>query len=298
MRIPDCVMEGFQKIRLRPPFHCEPSSIDQRLAPSRPKKHSHYALHPAHTLRMKTSLALCVALFLIPFTADASPDAVPEGYTSLFNGKDLSGWTVPEGDNGHWKVLDRVIDYDAQSEAKGDRNLWTAKEYGDFELRIDWRIKQTTGLYDVPYVLPDGSYVKDADGKKLTHPMPNADSGIYLRGVSKYQLNIWCWPIGSGEVYGIRNNENNPPEVRAGVTPKLKADNPIGEWNTFVITMKGDRLTVSLNGHIIIENALLPEVPEKGKIALQHHGGKKKDGTFSPASSLVQFRNVFIKELD
>jgi hypothetical protein len=56
---------------------------------------------------MKTSLALCVALFLISFTADASPDAVPEGYTSLFNGKDLSGWTVPEGDNGHWKVLDR-----------------------------------------------------------------------------------------------------------------------------------------------------------------------------------------------
>ena len=127
--------------------------------------------------------------------------------------------------------------------------------------------------------------------------MPNADSGIYLRGMSKYQLNIWCWPIGSGEVYGIRNNEKLPQEIRAGVTPNRKADKNVGEWNRFVITMKGDRLTVVLNGHTIIENALLPEVPEKGRIALQHHGGKKPDGTWSPASSLVQFRNVFIKPL-
>lgn len=247
---------------------------------------------------MKKIPALIAAFSLCYFPLTASPDAVPDGFVSLFNGKDLSDWVIPEGDNGHWKVLDGVIDYDAQSEAKGDRNLWTAKEYGDFELRIDWRIKETTGFYDVPYVLPDGSYVKDEEGKKITHPMPNADSGIYLRGESKYQLNIWCWPIGSGEVYGIRNNEKNSPEVRAGVTPNRKADHPIGEWNTFVITMKGDRLTVELNGHVVIENALLPDVPEKGKIALQHHGGKKKDGTWSPASSLVQFRNVFIKELN
>lgn len=247
---------------------------------------------------MKKIPALIAAFSLCYFPLTASPDAVPDGFVSLFNGKDLSDWVIPEGDNGHWKVLDGVIDYDAQSEAKGDRNLWTAKEYEDFELRIDWRIKETTGFYDVPYVLPDGSYVKDEEGKKITHPMPNADSGIYLRGESKYQLNIWCWPIGSGEVYGIRNNEKNPPEVRAGVTPNRKADHPIGEWNTFVITMKGDRLTVELNGHVVIENALLPDVPEKGKIALQHHGGKKKDGTWSPASSLVQFRNVFIKELN
>ena len=62
--------------------------------------------------------------------------------------------------------------------------------------------------------------------------------------------------------------------------------------------MKGERLTVELNGHLIIENALLPDVPETGRIAFQHHGGKKADGTWSPASSLVQFRNVYIRELD
>ncbi|MDF1861145.1 MAG: DUF1080 domain-containing protein [Verrucomicrobiales bacterium] len=244
---------------------------------------------------MKRIASICLSFSAL--TLFASPHETPEGFASLFNGKDLSGWIIPEGDNGHWKVLDGVIDYDAQSEAKGEKHLWSEKEFGDFELRIDWRIKQTTGFYDVPYVLPDGSYVKDAEGKKLTHPMPNADSGIYLRGEGKYQLNIWCWPIGSGEVYGIRNNEEQPPEIRAGVTPRLKADNPIGDWNTFVITVKGDRLTVVLNDHLIIENAVLPDVPEKGKLALQHHGGKKADGTWSPASSLVQFRNIFVKEL-
>ena len=246
---------------------------------------------------MKRIASICLSCSALSLTLFASPDETPEGFTSLFNGKDLSSWTIPEGDNGHWKVLDGVIDYDAQSEAKGEKHLWSEKEFGDFELRIDWRIKQTTGFYDVPYVLPDGSYVKDAEGKKITHPMPNADSGIYLRGEGKYQLNIWCWPIGSGEVYGIRNKEEQPPEIRAGVTPRLKADNPIGEWNTFVITVRGDRLTVVLNDHLIIENAVLPDVPQKGKLALQHHGGKKADGTWSPASSLVQFRNIFVKEL-
>jgi hypothetical protein len=218
------------------------------------------------------------------------------GFTSLFNGKDLTQWKVPEGDNGHWKVVDGVIDYDAQSEAKGDKNLWTEKSYKDFTLKIDWRIKKTTGYYDVPYVLPDGSYVLDKDGKKITHPIKNADSGIYVRGTSKAQLNIWCWPIGSGEVYGYRNDQKQPAEVRAGVTPKLNADNPVGEWNTFEITVKGDRLTVVNNGELILENAQLPGLPEEGPIALQHHGGRK-DGKFSPASSLVQFRNIEIKEL-
>ncbi len=246
---------------------------------------------------MKTIIpALAV---LLSFTiSEAAPHETPEGFESLFNGKDLSEWNIPEGDNGHWKVLGGVIDYDALSEAKGDKNLWSKKEYGDFELRLDWRIKETLGFYPMPYVLPDGSYVKDEDGENLTHLAPNADSGVYVRGKGTYQINIWCWPIGSGEVYGIRNNAKNPPEVRAGVTPSRKADNPVGEWNTFVITVKGDRLTVVLNDHTVIENALLPDVPERGLLALQHHGGIGKDGEMSSSSSLVQFRNIFVRELE
>ena len=107
---------------------------------------------------------------------------------------------------------------------------------------------------------------------------------------------MWCWPIGSGEVYGYRMDRNMPAEVRAGVTPKANADRDIGEWNAFEITMKGDRLTVVNNGVTVIENAQLPGVPARGPIALQHHG-QKKDGVWTGPPSLVQFRNISVKEL-
>jgi len=239
---------------------------------------------------MKPLLSLMASMLLAGTAVHAD-----DGFVSLFNGKDLTGWVVPKGDNGHWTVKRGVIDYDAQSEAKGDKNLWTEKEYHDFTLKIDWKIKKTTGLYAMPIVLPDGSHQKDENGKDIKIERPNADSGIYVRGSSRSQINIWCWPIGSGEVYGYRMNQKMPPEVRAGVTPKVRADKPVGEWNTFEITMRGDRLTVVLNDITVIENAQLPGVPEKGKIALQHHGGMR-NGEYSPASSLVQFRNISIKE--
>ena len=49
--------------------------------------------------------------------------------------RDLSGWKVPEGDNGHWQVLDGVIDYDAQSEAKADKSLWSDRHYPGFGMQ-------------------------------------------------------------------------------------------------------------------------------------------------------------------
>ena len=223
----------------------------------------------------------------------------PPGFDSLFNGKDLTGWVVPEGDNGHWKALDGVIDYDARSEAKKDKNLWTGKEFGDFTLKLDWKIKEMHGLYPMPEILPNGDYKLGPDGKPILTPRPNADSGVFVRGFSKAQINIWCWPAGSGEVYGYRMDKKMPPEVRAGCVPKVHADKPVGEWNTFVITMKGDRLTVVLNGRTVIDNVQLPGVPAKGRIGLQHHGGfDAKKGEYAAASSLMQFRNIFIKQLD
>jgi len=219
--------------------------------------------------------------------------------TSLFNGKDLSGWKVPEGDNGHWKVVDGVIDYDAQSEAKGDKNLWTQESFEDFTLHIEWRLKRTTGLYAMSTILPDGSDKTDADGKVIKTLRPNADSGIFLRGTSKSQINIWCWPIGSGEIWGYRRDRSMPPEVRAGAVPKVRADNPVGQWNAFDITMKGERVTVVLNGKTVIDNTRLPGIPKSGPIALQHHGGlNKKTGEMSPASSLIQFRNIWVAKHD
>src|SRR5437879_4593369 len=110
----------------------------------------------------RTRWFLVAAVCLLPLTAfnvATSAKEAPEGFTSLFNGQDLSGWKIPEGDNGHWKVVDGVIDYDARSEAKGDKSLWTDKSFGDFILRMHWRLKLEPAFKNknVPIILPDGS---------------------------------------------------------------------------------------------------------------------------------------------
>ena len=209
-----------------------------------------------------------------------------EGFVPLYTGVDLSGWKVDPGHEGHWQPNDWKLAYDGKSEAS-DKNLWTEKEYGDFILVCDWRWTTPKPEFKpLPVILPSGEAAVDDEGKPKTEEVPDAgDSGIYLRGNSKSQVNIWCWPIGSGEVYGYRMDQSMPAEVRAGVTPKTKADAPIGKWNRFILTMKGDRLTVNLNGETVLNNAQLPGVPERGPIALQHHGDP------------IEFANIFVKEL-
>jgi 3-keto-disaccharide hydrolase len=218
-------------------------------------------------------------------------------FVSLFNGRDLAGWKIPAGDNGHWRVVSGVIDYDAESEAAGEKSLFSERSFGDFVLRVDWRLKATPYVNPgVPIIRFDGTHKKDAEGRDIQIAVPDSDSGIYLRGSSKAQVNIWCWPIGSGEVYGYRTDSQMPAAVRAGVTPKRNADRDVGAWNTFEITMRGDRLTVVLNGQEVITSAQLPDIPTRGPIALQHHGSKRNGAWVSPPS-LVQFRNISIKEL-
>src|SRR5262245_5590559 len=120
--------------------------------------------------------------------ATLTAEAPPAGFTSLFNGTDLKGWKIPDGDNGHWKVLNGVIDYDAASEAPKDKNLWSEKSYRNFVFRVDWRIKAT------PYrnknariVMPNGDDKLDENGKVITIDVPDSDSGILLRGTGKAQ---------------------------------------------------------------------------------------------------------------
>jgi hypothetical protein len=209
-----------------------------------------------------------------------------QGFKSIYTGVDLAGWKQEEGHKDHWTAKDWTLDYDGKSEAT-DKNLWSEKEYGDFILIVDWRFASKPQTREMPVVLPNGDYEMDAEGKPKTASVADAgDSGIYLRGNSKSQVNIWCWPVGSGEVYGYRTDPKMPAEVRAAVTPKTRADKRPGEWNRFVITMKGQSLTVVLNGKTVIENAQLPGVPARGPIALQDHG------------SPIQFANLYVKELN
>jgi len=193
-------------------------------------------------------------------TVLAAEDAPPEGFKALFNGKDFTGWQAkrgkpePEAERAkwleHWKAEGGIVRFDGQGP-----NLWTSKTFKDFVLMLDWRF-----------------------------PKPG-DSGVFIRGNSKSQINIWCNDMGSGEVWGYRTDGKQPEAVRKACTPLKKMDKPVGQWNTFVITMKGDRLTVELNGEVVIRNAQLPGVPPEGEIALQRHGNP------------IEFRRIYIKPL-
>jgi hypothetical protein len=249
--------------------------------------------------RFLTSLLIPAASgFLALGLARAADNQAPEGFTSLFNGKDFTGWKVPDGDNGHWKIVEGAMDYDAESEARGDKSLWCEREFGDFVLQVDWRIKEVPYTNpNVPYILPDGTHARDIKGKEMKMALPDADSGVFLRGNGKYQINIWCWPIGSGEMYGIRTDPKMPPEAKAAVTPRTQADKPVGQWNHFEITVRGSTITVVLNGKTVLPGATIPGLPPRGRIAFQHHGGKSANGQWNSPPSLLQFKNVYMKEL-
>jgi hypothetical protein len=209
-----------------------------------------------------------------------------EGFKSIYSGLDMRGWRMEPGQEGHWTAKNFTLEYDGKSTAK-DKSLWTEKAYGDFVMIVDWRLPGKPVPHDRPVVLPNGDDAKNEDGSRKVLSIPYAgDSGILPRGSEKAQVNITCNTIGSGELYGYRTDKKMPPEVRTGAIPKAKADAPLGRWNRFVITMKGDRMTVVLNGQTVIESTQLPGIPPRGPIGLQHHGDP------------VQFTNLYIKELD
>jgi hypothetical protein len=213
-------------------------------------------------------------LLALPLTAavEAADNTPPEGFVALFNGKDLTGWKGLVGNpvtrakmtpeqlalaqekadqrmRDHWRVEDGALVFDG----KGD-SLCTAKDYGDFELYVDWKI------------------------------LPKGDSGIYLRGTP--QVQIWDpnhWKIGSG---GLYNNKKNPSQ------PSKCADKPIGQWNTFRIKMIGEKVTIWLNGELVVDNVVLENYWERdkpiyptGQIELQNHG------------NTLWFKNIYIREL-
>lgn len=228
---------------------------------------------------MRTALVCIAALSLAAAAASAADNTPPEGFVALFNGKDLTGWkglvkapldnplkraaaspedlTKAQADANedmlkHWAVEDGVLVFDGKG-----RSLATAKDYGDFELWVDWKIK------------------------------PAGDSGIYLRGTP--QVQIWdpssatAKGVGSGGLYNNKTNPNKPTSV---------ADKPIGEWNTFKITMIGDKVTVKLNDEVVVDNVALENFWDykqplfsTGQIELQNHG------------NTLYFKNIYLREI-
>jgi 3-keto-disaccharide hydrolase len=243
--------------------------------------------------------AVAVVAVAPPQAARADEPKRPAGFTAIFNGKDLDGWqgnidmkqraTMPKEKQDdllklrtktaheHWTVKDGIIHCDG----KGGVSLQTTKDYGNFELLVEWKIEK------------------------------NGDSGIYLRG--QPQVQIWDSDNSPG-ARGVDKNSgsgglwNNPlpPEVanskdndairkagqKIGKIPMKKADKPIGEWNTFRIIMKGEKVTVYLNGELVVDDKALAsfksfndKLPEKGPIELQFHDDP------------LWFKNIYVKEL-
>ena len=218
--------------------------------------------------------------------ADMCADLAAAGMRPMFDALVMKGWK--EGaDRGeakpeHWTVSNGVVRFDGKG-----KSLWSDESYGNFEMICDWRwTKEHQGKMKRPFIGADGNTVKNPDGSDKTVEVEERDSGIYLRGSSKSQVNIWSWPCGSGEVYGYRTDASMPAEVRAAVTPKKNADAPVGQWNRFRIRMVGDVLNVWNNGEHVIVDAKLPGIAKEGPIALQSHGCP------------IEFYNVMIQRLD
>ena len=213
----------------------------------------------------------------------ASKNTPPPGFTALFNGTNLAGWwgadtedprkylALPPAEfqqkhdaslndiRQHWSAQNGVL----VNDGKG-LYLTTDKNYGDFELLVDYKT------------------------------VPLADSGIYLRGCP--QVQIWDytkaggkWDLGADKGSGaLWNNSPGAP----GKDPLVKADKPFGEWNHFRIRMVGSRVWVWLNGKQTVDGAVMENyynrklaVPPRGPIQLQTHGGE------------IDWRNVFIREI-
>ncbi|NOX56344.1 MAG: DUF1080 domain-containing protein [Planctomycetes bacterium] len=215
--------------------------------------------------------------------------AAEHGFEPLFNGRTFRGWKYHKDLEGRWKIVDGCITLVGNQPPRRrgrDYNLWTERSFRDFILIVDWRLTGKPVRRQMNDFTGDGLIKVDAKGRRVTHEILHAgDSGIYLRGSGRAQVNIWSQPMGSGDINSYHKDASLPVEIRRACMPRVCADRPPGEWNRFVIVMQGDRVTVFLNGQKVIDRAKLPGVPESGPIALQNHGDP------------IQFRNLFLKPL-
>jgi hypothetical protein len=196
---------------------------------------------------------------------DAKP---PEGFTSLFNGKDLDGWQST-GDKKQWAAEEGNI----VCKGGGGGYLLTDKEYGDFEFRCEYKWAKEGGNSGIGLRTPakgDPAY----EGMEI---QLIDDEG--WEKVNKFKLADYQH---TGSIYDVQ-------------PAKLQANPPIGEWNAVRIVCKGRQVTVEQNGKELV-NANLDDYEKK----FDKHPGLKRDKGhigFQSYNIRVEFRNVFIKEL-
>lgn len=213
------------------------------------------------------------------------------GFVPLFDGKTWHGWDHPPHLDGVWEIADGVIRLrsgaDQPKREKGKSyDLSTTKRFRNFVLAVEWRLLGTPKMKPLQLLTEDGLEQHDTQGKLIMKEYLSwGDSGVFLRGVRSAQVNIWCEPCGSGEVATKFKDLAASKAERMKTMPRVRADRGRGEWNQFVITMRGDRVSVVLNDIPIIDGARVKDVPAEGPITLQNHNDE------------VEFRNFLIKPL-
>ena len=157
---------------------------------------------------------------------------------SIFNGKDLTGWDVP--DNNIWfTVKDGVLKLENGPQKKG-QTLWTSDEYENFEMEFDFKMGKGT-----------------------------VDSGVYVRN-SREQIQIGISGSLKRDMTGSPyiSGKGYPVEAK-GVKELLKLD----DWNTMKICAEGKKYTVWLGGEKIMTYESDSAI-KKGKIGIQLHGNR------------------------
>jgi len=217
-------------------------------------------------------------LLVLLMCSAAAWAASPSKFVSLFDGKDLNGWTTT---SNHWLVEDGVIALKdrTDNEEHNDSYLWTEKQYGDFVLEVEYKTPALPG---------------------------DANSGVFLRTTDKAD------PVPTGIEIQILNVKpdaaiarNSPGSIYDLVAPSKLVHRP-GEWNRYVITCDKSKITVNLNGTVVSRADLdrwtevhknpdgsknkfpraLKDFARTGYIGFQDHGLP------------VWFRNIRIKQLD
>lgn len=178
-------------------------------------------------------------------TTNPKPEEIGEtdkGFTNLYSGLDLDNWLMEFGHEGHWQPKDYILHYDGQSEADV-KSLYVAKEYGDYELIVDWRLPAAKGK----------------DAKPLT-------CGLLLRETDDYLLTLSTRSNGKVVVMESVDTVSTFLVDKDGVEVKPA-------WNRTVITLNGDKLSATLNGKLIVDKvAINKKAPKQGEVALMHEG--------------------------
>jgi hypothetical protein len=194
----------------------------------------------------------------------ASPEP---GFHALFDGKTLNGWKLVGGVGPGYVVEDGKI----VCPVEGGGNLFTEKEYANFILRLEF---------------------------KLT---PGANNGVGIRapyeGDAAYKGMEIQVLDDTAERYANLRPGQYTGSIYDVVPAKREFLKPVGEWNREEITANGRRITVKLNGTIIVD-ADLDSV--KDPHVLEKHPGLARTAGhigFLGHHTRVEFRNIRVKEL-